>query len=837
MGEITFSKKQFLYRDGQHDQTLIDARKLIENNSRIPMVFGNDHRLSLIKITNILRGQHDALFAENLPAKQECMLIDFLIARRLLKSAMPLNIVEIGATKGILSFHLATMIGQYNVESSLFCVCNAVGSTDNSQWTEKISKVDTLPKLSMITADYGQTGLQSHGFDVVVLNGSEFFIDAGKVVKEAERLVRSKGIIICLEKERSQLSDEFSKRFSEHETFEVDSDTAVFYAVCQKQTQEDMDKSTDVREIEDFLAEVRKALQEEQSKQQLSGYYKELERYIDNAIDNSLFDLKAELIGCQDEVLNAMYPVEFNEEVHMDKQKVILSIGLLVSNRKETIQKCLESLTPIREQIPCELIIIDTGCDADLRQILTGYADILKAFTWCNDFSKARNESMKYSSGEWFLYLDDDEWFVEPEELIAFFKSGEYHKYGCASYIQRNFLDMKASQYTDTWVARMIRRDDDTHFESKIHEYLTPVRGKKKHLHSKVYHFGYVYPDEATKLKHFERNRVLLEEMIKEEPDKLRWRLQLLQEYRSIDDYPHMYELGEQGLEQTKDCDSYADNIYLGAFYAAKVLAKMGQEEYVVAKQLCLQAETDTRNTEFCRAFLYQSLARICFFLGEYVLSEENALKYLEQKEWFSGHKEEQYEQQIAPFVGECFDEVKQKEIYSLLICDGLKRKDTIYLKQYLDYLKWNEKHVYVFEKIAETLIEAMCTMPREAIFEETIRLMHGHVPLWKYFVSEIQRLETEGYEGIRNIVNFIQSVLPELQGEPEQQNAQGQQIAPEQAQLLELAERIKEQLRMLIANGMNKEATAIIGQLRSMLPEDEELIKLEEELRKQENE
>ena len=51
----------------------------------------------------------------------------------------------------------------------------------------------------------------------------------------------------------------------------------------------------------------------------------------------------------------------------------------------------------------------------------------------------------------------------------------------------------------------------------------------------------------------------------------------------------------------------------------------------------------------------------------------------------FENHKEELYRQQIAPFVGECFDLVKIKEIYSILICDGLKLKSTDNLQKYVD--------------------------------------------------------------------------------------------------------------------------------------------------------
>ena len=64
-----------------------------------------------------------------------------------------------------------------------------------------------------------------------------------------------------------------------------------------------------------------------------------------------------------------------------ENNHIILSIALLVSNRKDTIQKCLDSLTPIREAIPSELILVDTGCDEDLRRLLEKHGDIVTNFT------------------------------------------------------------------------------------------------------------------------------------------------------------------------------------------------------------------------------------------------------------------------------------------------------------------------------------------------------------------------------------------------------------------------------------------------------------------------
>lgn len=508
----------------------------------------------------------------------------------------------------------------------------------------------------------------------------------------------------------------------------------------------------------------------------------------------------------------------------------VLSIALLASNRRDTIQKCLDSLTPIREQIPSQLIILDTGCDADLRQLLEQYGDVVADFAWCNDFSKARNETLKYASGEWYLYLDDDEWFVDVQELIDFFVSGEYKQYGRASYIQRNYLDMEATQYTDSWVSRMSRRWPDLHFESKIHEYMEPSEGDCKGLRSIVDHFGYVYETQEALWKHFERNVPLLEEMIKEEPDNLRWRIQLAQEYRSVKENEKLYALGEECLALTAGRNEMYDNIALGGFYGAKVIARKEQGRYEEVLEICEAAGKDKRNTELCRAFLALNAARACFYLRRYAEGEKKAAEYLRWKDFFAENEPILYLQKPVPFVGECLDLVLIKEGYSLLICCGLMQGNAAYLEKYLDKLEWHSGHVYVFEEIVPTLVRAMCEMPQKPVFETVTLAMHEHSGLWKYFCECLAAYENEGNR-VTPVMDMVRKVAPDALKEPserENESALGKESSQE---MEELAAGIRRQLRLLIDSGMKEQAAQVLAQVRRMLPGDEELLAMEREI------
>uniref|UniRef100_UPI0040579258 glycosyltransferase n=1 Tax=Agathobacter sp. TaxID=2021311 RepID=UPI0040579258 len=443
-------------------------------------------------------------------------------------------------------------------------------------------------------------------------------------------------------------------------------------------------------------------------------------------------------------------------------KRPILSISVLASNRRDTIRRCLDSLIPVMEQIPSELILADTSTDPQIRPILEKYTDKVISFTWCNDFSKARNAGLALAKGEWFLYIDDDEWFVEIEELVDFFQSGEYKKYGCANYIQRNFHDPDLVHYSDSWVSRIIKMQKDTHFESKIHEYLVPVPGECKNIRAIANHTGYICVTEEDLKKRFERNSVLLMEMIAEEPKRLRWRVQLAQEYNAVKMWDKLWEFCEENLEYTRDRNEELDNRDIGTFYAGAMESLISLGNYEKAKEIGQKALHDKRVNELCQAYVYLRLAVIAFRTQEWRLAVKCIEAYFIIRRELEKKPNRLANQQGALLVNEAFDDIPTKRAYSILIGSGLKQKNTKPLRQYFPLLEWNKKVIYVFMDLVPVLIEAMATLPYEPIFTEAMQLMWNNKELQNTVFPAVHAWEERDKAGYNRLLQIMLDIAGE---------------------------------------------------------------------------
>lgn len=251
---------------------------------------------------------------------------------------------------------------------------------------------------------------------------------------------------------------------------------------------------------------------------------------------------------------------------------IVLTVSILISNNYDSVKRCLESVKPLLEQIPSELILTDTGCSSELRHLLEEYTDNIIDFTWCQDFSAARNVGLEAAKGDWFLYIDDDEWFEDVKTLVEFFSSEESAKSNVAFYIQRNHMDYSGDNYVDHYVDRLLRRQDGLHFEHRVHEAYTGIEiGNKVLIPCIANHYGYIYDSAEEKESKHLRNQKLLELECKDYPEDMRMRYQLVINQYDMQDWDGAMAYAFEGIDMNPQSNSeYWDACHTSILYCLK---------------------------------------------------------------------------------------------------------------------------------------------------------------------------------------------------------------------------------------------------------------------------
>lgn len=356
------------------------------------------------------------------------------------------------------------------------------------------------------------------------------------------------------------------------------------------------------------------------------------------------------------------------------KWDLLLTITMLISNRPDTLEKCLNSLQPILSNLSSELILVDTAGNPAVLAIAKQYTNQIVSFPWCNDFAAARNAGLLYARGKWLMYLDDDEWFEDSSELVGFFQTGLYQQYQSAAYIARNYTDRTGRNYTDRVVCRLCKREANTKFIGRIHEQFYPIYEPAYYMKAYVHHYGYAFASEEEKLEHAWRNIHLLLEARKEEKDNWMAGAHLIQEYFAVKEYFALIEIAKEMRSQKesyengrKDFTAYASVMEMRSYLKLKRYL----EAYRVGKALLFEQRA-LLITHLCLAGMMPEICLKCS-------NEKEALYYCEMF-WNICEKWKVEEQ-------------KNKER------DGFSLRDIYFTEEQFGRVHMAELHVYVVEE------------------------------------------------------------------------------------------------------------------------------------------
>jgi tetratricopeptide (TPR) repeat protein len=195
-----------------------------------------------------------------------------------------------------------------------------------------------------------------------------------------------------------------------------------------------------------------------------------------------------------------------------------VSLCMIVRNEEADLPHCLDTAADLVSQI----VVVDTGSTDRTREVATGYGARIYDFPWVDDFSAARNESIRHATGDWIFWLDADDRIDEtnrrrlqslfaglPDENIGFLMT----------YLA--LREAPSGQDSAADHLQLFRNHPQIRWEYRVHEQILGsierLGGRAVRTDIVIHHLG--YQDHGVVRQKLERNHRLLLLDLADHPD------------------------------------------------------------------------------------------------------------------------------------------------------------------------------------------------------------------------------------------------------------------------------------------------------------------------------
>ena len=212
-------------------------------------------------------------------------------------------------------------------------------------------------------------------------------------------------------------------------------------------------------------------------------------------------------------------------------QQPLVSVCMIVKNEINNLDHCLKSI----ECLADEVVIVDTGSDDGTIDYLneragvntksipqgdkfhssrraTQLSFVIGHFDWCDDFSKARNHSLKLASGQWIVWLDADD-IIEIEQQQKLRKMIQQAKPAGFLLRVKNTQDLGATGAVFAQL-RVFPNDPEIEFTGEVHEEVYNSLVKQNYpvhdIDVRILHTGYANQEIVTEKQQRNLNILLV---------------------------------------------------------------------------------------------------------------------------------------------------------------------------------------------------------------------------------------------------------------------------------------------------------------------------------------
>jgi tetratricopeptide (TPR) repeat protein len=197
-----------------------------------------------------------------------------------------------------------------------------------------------------------------------------------------------------------------------------------------------------------------------------------------------------------------------------------LSVCMIVKNEEKHLPALFASI----KELPCELIVVDTGSTDRTVELCKEAGAKVVNWAWRNDFAAARNVSLEHATGRWIVWFDADD-KLPAESIPRIIELASARPTKAYGFLVKNSQEVNHAGSFFSQL-RMFPNHPRLRFVSPVHEQIYPALTAAgvpiEYTDLLVLHTGYTTP-EVMRQKQSRNREILKDALASEASDAIKW--------------------------------------------------------------------------------------------------------------------------------------------------------------------------------------------------------------------------------------------------------------------------------------------------------------------------